>query len=149
MATQLYESFASLHEAIENEDYSEALNVSNKILSLQPEDTEAFKCKLISLIHLKRFTDVIQVLSKGNGEDKHEPSTEYAYELAYALYREKRLEEALTRLKGGDHSNWLELKAQVSDKLIHETTQFPHHTALYLQYHSTHHTLDALIHTLH
>lgn len=101
---QLHESFASLHSAIENEDYDEALSVSNKILSSHPDDVDAFKCKIVSLIQLKRFADVIQELK---GSDKCE------HELAYALYREKKHEEALSVLANVDDAGSLELKAQV------------------------------------
>lgn len=103
---QLHDSFASLHSALVDEDYEEALSVSNKILSLQVGDEDALKCKVVSLIQLDRFTDVIQELEKEPGE--------CGYELSYALYREKKHEEALRVLEGHDETNWLELKAQVS-----------------------------------
>jgi tetratricopeptide (TPR) repeat protein len=102
---QLHESFASLHTAIQDEDYDEALNVSNRILASHPEDSDAHKCKILSLIHLNRFSDVIEELSRDTGQ--------HTYELAYALYRERKLEEALHLLEKGEEDQWLELKAQV------------------------------------
>eukprot|EP01127_Copromyxa_protea_P011288 TRINITY_DN2827_c3_g1_i1.p1 TRINITY_DN2827_c3_g1~~TRINITY_DN2827_c3_g1_i1.p1 ORF type:complete len:637 (-),score=196.71 TRINITY_DN2827_c3_g1_i1:27-1937(-) len=101
---QLHESFASLHTAIEDEDYEEVLAVSNKILSIQPDEPDAYKCKIVALVQLGRFVDVVQELGKEPGQHK--------YELAYALYRQKKHEEALAVLKDEEETG-LELKAQI------------------------------------
>ncbi len=67
--------------------------MTNKILNVSPSDAEAFHCKVVCLLQLQKFEDVLRQLS-----DNDRLGAGLAFERAYALYRLNRVEEALGAL---------------------------------------------------
>ena len=51
----LQKTYIELDETIKKGDHTQCLNLSNKILSAYPNEKEALKSKIISLIFLKKF----------------------------------------------------------------------------------------------
>ncbi len=92
-------------------DYEKALKAANRILNAAPTDPDAFHCKIVCLIHLGRFEDILKQC-----EDKDQL---LVFERAYALYRLNRVEEALEllELKKSLETREKELKAQVLYRL--------------------------------
>ncbi len=88
--------------------------MTNKILNLTPGDPEAFHCKVVCLLQLQRFEDVLKQM-----EDNEHLGVELSFERAYALYRLNRVEEALRVLDGVAKQDLRakELRAQVLYRL--------------------------------
>jgi signal recognition particle subunit SRP72 len=84
--------FSEINEAIGIDDHEKALSLSDRILKVDPNDKEAFQCKVIALINLSRNDDIISLLEKQN------MVKDYLLEYAYALHDKKKYSESIAVL---------------------------------------------------
>ena len=106
--------FSSLQRAINDEDDEEVLEFTKSILDLSCDDQDALNCRLVSFIHLSKFTAALGLI-----RDQTSRSTQYQFEEAYCLYRLDKYEESLcvlSRLPEGQF-RVCELRAQVLYRL--------------------------------
>ena len=94
----LQKTYTELDETIKKGDHSQCLNLSNKILSLYPEEKEALKSKYISLINLGKSDELISFIEEKNLDDLN------ILEYAYALYDTKQYQKSIEILNK-DKSN--------------------------------------------
>ncbi len=86
---------------------------------MQPNDSDAIHCKLISQIQLSKFDEALQLIdsnSTANNNNNNEAKNSFSYEKAYCLYRQKKLQESLQVLRSipaPQPPKVLELEAQV------------------------------------
>ena len=85
--------FAELDDFIQAESHEEALEVCERILALAADDSDAFHCKLLSLIELGRYAEAVQAV-----EAHGELAAGREFEHAYCLYQLNREPEALALL---------------------------------------------------
>lgn len=95
--TNLYNELNSAGSA---EDYEKAIKVSNKILSLDKTAVKAFQYKIVCLIHLEKFQDVLKQLRSCSAK----MSSGLQFERAYCEYRENDLVAALNTLSACEES---------------------------------------------
>ena len=119
-SVELPRLFSRLQAAIEGEDDEKALEISKKILEVSPEDQDALRCQVVSLIHLAKFDSALQLIRKLNRKRKGGGEEERAFQLeeAYCLYRQDKYGETLSVLSGlpSDDVRACELQAQVAYK---------------------------------
>ena len=91
-------TYSEINEAIQRENHEKVLQLSDKLLKqTNNTETEAFSCKVTSLINLGRYDDVLHCL------ESEKRVKEYLLEYSYALLEKKRYEESMKTLK--DNSN--------------------------------------------
>jgi signal recognition particle subunit SRP72 len=103
--------FKELDNFIQENEYNKAIKSCEKILGLKPDDIDAFKCKVICLIHLGQYQDALDMLDSNSAL-----SRDLVFERAYCYYRTKKLNEALALIKNIPKPKpigILELQAQV------------------------------------
>ncbi|PAV59192.1 hypothetical protein WR25_05300 [Diploscapter pachys] len=93
------------------EDFAKAIEAANKLIRRFPQETLAYKSKLVLLIRLNQWEDALSMINKCPGKklgDCH-------FEKAYVLYRLGKLDESLTALEPlpKDDVRVKELKAQI------------------------------------
>ena len=86
--------FSQLRLCGEDGEHERGIKIANKILELAPEDRDAFRCKVASMVQLGQFQETITLLKK-NGT----LSSGMVLENAYCHYRLHKLNDALTLLK--------------------------------------------------
>jgi len=91
--TALPQLFNELHRCCQNQEYQRVVQVANRILQDSPQDVDAFKCKILAMIHQSAFNDVVTLLNKNPPLSKG-----MVFEKAYAEYRLNRLDESLRTL---------------------------------------------------
>jgi len=91
--TALPQLFNELHRCCQNQEYQRVVQVANRILQDSPQDIDAFKCKVLAMIHQSAFNDVVTLLNKNAAMGKG-----MVFEKAYAEYRLNRLDESLRTL---------------------------------------------------
>jgi len=91
--TALPQLFNELHRCCQNQEYQRVVQVANRILQDSPQDVDAFKCKVLAMIHQSAFNDVVTLLNKNAAMSKG-----MIFEKAYAEYRLNRLDESLRTL---------------------------------------------------
>ncbi|GAB1607848.1 signal recognition particle subunit SRP72-like [Argonauta hians] len=89
--TQLY---SELNKLKQSQDYERGIKVANKIIHDHSGELLAFHCKMVCLINLGRFDDVITAMKKSASL-----SSELKFEKAYCEYRLNRTNEALRTLR--------------------------------------------------
>jgi len=94
--TALPQLFNELHRCCQNQEFQRVVQVANRILQDSPQDADAFKCKVLAMIHQSAFNDVVTLLNKNAVLGKG-----MVFEKAYAEYRLNRLDESLRTLKTG------------------------------------------------
>lgn len=92
--TGLPQLFNELHRCCHNQEYPRVVQVANRILQDSPQDTDAFHCKVLALIHQSSFSDALVLINKNPLLSK-----DLIFEKAYAEYRLNRLEESLRSLQ--------------------------------------------------
>ena len=113
---QIPRLYTRLQRAVDDEDDLKVLDAAQKILDLSPTEEEAVLCKLVSLIHLSKFSAALSFV-KERAKKANSPS-QYHFEEAYCLYRQEKYEESLkvlSRLPQGE-SRVRELQAQIAYK---------------------------------
>ncbi|BES96309.1 unnamed protein product [Nesidiocoris tenuis] len=95
-------------------DYERILKTANKLLHSFPDDALAFHFRIVSLIQLSKFDDVLLAFGKYANLTKG-----LEFEKAYALYRLNKIEEALKVLDSVENPELKhdELRAQVLYRL--------------------------------
>lgn len=71
-----------------NGEYEKALKSANKILALDQTEQKALQCKLVCLVQLSKFEEVIKFL------DRTQPAYDSTFERAYCQYRLNQPEQA-------------------------------------------------------
>ncbi|XP_067657986.1 signal recognition particle subunit SRP72-like [Haliotis asinina] len=106
--------YADLNRFGQKQEYERAIKAANKILQQNPEEEEAFQCKVVSFILLDRFDEALTAIHK----DK-KLQLNLKFEKAYCEYRLNRTHEALTTLRSitNPDSRSKELLAQVLYRL--------------------------------
>lgn len=110
------QQFAKLDTAIKEEDFEKVIQISDLILLKYPNDIEANKCKVITLMKQEKYADAIRVINK-IATDKVRQSL--AFEKAYSLYSLKKYAEAealLSELNSktiAENDSLLAVKAQL------------------------------------
>ncbi|KAB0801509.1 hypothetical protein PPYR_05863 [Photinus pyralis] len=109
----LSNAFLDLQRLGQNGEYDRALKVTNRILQLSPQDENAFNCKIVCLIHLSKFNEVLQLMQRQAALSK-----DLHFEKAYCQYRLNQTEEALATVEQAEQSYRIkELKAQILYRL--------------------------------
>ncbi|XP_053694261.1 signal recognition particle subunit SRP72 [Sabethes cyaneus] len=73
--------YTELNKQGSNGEYEKALKSANKILSLDPNEQKALQCKLVCLIQVSKFEEVLKFL------DRTQPTYDCTFERAYCQYR--------------------------------------------------------------
>lgn len=109
--------FSRLQRAINDEDDERVLELTKSILDLSCDDQEALNCRLVSLIHLSKFSAALSLIREINKKTSSCP--QYQFEEAYCLYRQDKYEESLRVLKRlpPEQHRVGELQAQVAYRL--------------------------------
>ena len=113
--------YAELSKLQQIQDYDKAVKLCNKILNVAPSDGTAFHCKLVCLLQLGKFEDVLKQMSDP-GNLKFE-NLDLTFEEAYCHYRLNSASKALEVLDRNSVSTQneslkhKELKAQVLYRL--------------------------------
>ena len=94
----LQKTYIELDETIKKGDHTQCLNLSNKILSAYPNEKEALKSKIISLIYLGKSDELISFIEEKKLEETN------ILEYAYALYDNKQYQKSIDILNK-DKSN--------------------------------------------
>eukprot|EP01119_Soliformovum_irregulare_P014784 TRINITY_DN4070_c0_g1_i1.p1 TRINITY_DN4070_c0_g1~~TRINITY_DN4070_c0_g1_i1.p1 ORF type:complete len:673 (-),score=256.53 TRINITY_DN4070_c0_g1_i1:44-1975(-) len=116
--------FVELDAKIKSGDYEDVVSISDNILKVT-DDKDAIRCKIVALIHLGKFDQALTVFNQKPGLTE-----DLQYERAYALYRQKKLSEALAVLdKVPDSPNKTQLLAQV----LFRDEQFSEASKIYSQ----------------
>lgn len=95
---KLYKELASLRPSDEfepeQEDWEKAVKVCNKILNLDSQDATAFHCKVVALMQVGKFAEVLKQV------DTSRHQVDLQFEVAYCHYRLNSPLEALAVLDG-------------------------------------------------
>ena len=90
------QALSSLLKKATIEDHEEVLKACNATLKQSKGDLNAHHVKVVALLKLDRFDDVIRVLEEGGDKLKQKAQLEHAY----ALYKLGELEEARSLANG-------------------------------------------------
>ncbi|XP_047502652.1 LOW QUALITY PROTEIN: signal recognition particle subunit SRP72-like [Penaeus chinensis] len=80
--------FSELKKFIDNGNNVKVVKCANKILSEAPEDLKAWQCKVVALIQMDQFSEVLSIVSKSKIVE------DLAFEKAYCEYRLNKVMEA-------------------------------------------------------
>ena len=83
--------FVQLDAEIENEDYTKIIKLTNEILLRAPNDPEANKCKVVTLMKQDRYVDAITAINRIPAEKVRHS---LVFEKTYSLYSLKKYAEA-------------------------------------------------------
>ena len=85
--------YAELSKLQQIQDYEKAAKLCNKILNLAPSDGTAFHCKMVCLLQMQKFQEVLKQLNDP-GNQKFE-NLDLSFEEAYCHYRLNAASKAL------------------------------------------------------
>jgi len=114
---KLYKELAALRPSEEFdpevEDYERAIKVCNKIINLDTSDSTAFHCKVVALMQIGKFTEVLKQIDSS----KHQ--IDLQFETAYCHYRLNEPSKALAAIDSipNPQVKHLDLRAQVLYRL--------------------------------
>ncbi|XP_058823850.1 signal recognition particle subunit SRP72 [Topomyia yanbarensis] len=107
--------YTELNKLGSNGEYEKALKAANKILALDQNELEALQCKLVCLIQVSKFEEVLKFL------DRTQPAHDCTFERAYCEYRLNQPEAAYKTIQNSGikplPSNLKELLAQILYRL--------------------------------
>ncbi|KAK9188757.1 hypothetical protein WN944_020162 [Citrus x changshan-huyou] len=86
--------FTSLNRHIERSEFEQAVKVADQVLSTNPSDEDAMRCKVVALIKADNIDDALSTI-----QSSQKFTFDFNYLKAYCLYRQNRLDEALEALK--------------------------------------------------
>ncbi|XP_029649361.2 signal recognition particle subunit SRP72 [Octopus sinensis] len=92
--TSLTQLYSDLNKLKQSQDYERGIKVANKIIHENNGETLAFHCKMVCLINLGRFDEVMIAMKKYPSL-----SNDLKFEKAYCEYRLNRTNEALRTLR--------------------------------------------------
>ncbi|XP_066902097.1 signal recognition particle subunit SRP72 [Halyomorpha halys] len=107
--------YSAINRHIVKNEYDKIVKTANKVLHTYSGELKAFQCKIVALINLDKFEDVLMACSK-----HPELAKETVYEKAYSLYRLNKIDEALKVIDSSPDKNklpFLELRAQIAYRL--------------------------------
>ncbi|KAL1394269.1 hypothetical protein pipiens_012082 [Culex pipiens pipiens] len=107
--------YTELNKQGSNGEYEKALKSANKILALDQSEQKALQCKLVCLIQLSKFEEVLKFL------DRTQPAYDCTFERAYCQYRLNQPEAAYKTIQESGVKplppNLKELMAQILYRL--------------------------------
>ena len=86
---ELQTLYAELNKVKNSEEYEKAVKVCNKILNVAPNDSLAFHCKIVAMVHCGKFDDALKQIENGKFQ------LDLSFEAAYCHYRNNKPEQAL------------------------------------------------------
>ncbi|PIA51387.1 hypothetical protein AQUCO_01100306v1 [Aquilegia coerulea] len=101
-ASQMEDLFTSLNRHIQNQNYEQAVKVSDQVLALSPGDVDAWRCKVVSLIKADNIDKALLTIQDSERKNR---SIDFSFDKAYCLYRKNNLDEALESLKGKEETS--------------------------------------------
>ena len=107
--------YVELSKLQQCQDYEKAIKQCNKIMNVTPQDATAFHCKMVNMLHLDKFKEVLHQIQTSHLAEM----VDLSFEEAYCLYCDNRCGEALKALdKGkGQELKHKELRAQILYRL--------------------------------
>ena len=94
--------------------YHKALPITIEVLKKNPKDIDALKCKIVCLLKLDKCKEAYHVMTT----DKELQKLPLWHERAYCLYRQSKLDEAISELNNAEPSSKVDdLLAQIYYKL--------------------------------
>jgi tetratricopeptide (TPR) repeat protein len=106
--SSLVQLFSQMKLAASQSDYSKILDISNEILKSSPTNSAAAKQKVIALIRIDKYKEVLAFLDKSSFLD----DKDVALERGYALYKLGKGDEARQALEKGSGRAVMHVKAQ-------------------------------------
>ncbi|OMO60397.1 Tetratricopeptide-like helical [Corchorus capsularis] len=91
------ELFSTLKKHIERSEFTLAVKVANQVLSVEPRDEEAIRCKVVALMKADEFEEALSAIQAAP-----KVSFDISFYKAYCLYRQNKLDEALAILEKQD-----------------------------------------------
>lgn len=112
--------YRELNTHKQNDDYEKAIKTCNRLLNHDGADSTAFHCKLVAMIHTKKFEEALKQI-EGSKFD-----FDFSFEAAYCYYRLNHLTKSLSVMEGvkNPQLKHQELKAQILYKLESYDTCF-------------------------
>ncbi|KAF9234824.1 hypothetical protein BU15DRAFT_52081 [Melanogaster broomeanus] len=104
--------FTSLCAQIDGGHFTNAIKTCNKILRLDPADSDALQTKLFLLLQTEQYDAALSLLGGATSGDGPDHTFEEAYAM-YRLHREENAATSLARIKE-THRGVLHLEAQLS-----------------------------------
>jgi len=103
--------YRELNAHSQNEEYDKAIKTCNRLLNIDTNDSLAFQCKVVAMIHNGKFADAIKQIEGSKGE--------YSFETAYCYYRLNNLNKSLDIIESvrNPQLKHEELKAQILYKM--------------------------------
>ncbi|KAI0364817.1 hypothetical protein BV20DRAFT_814185 [Pilatotrama ljubarskyi] len=120
VADRLKRLFTSLCAQIDGGHFANAIKTCDKILRLDPHDSDALQTKLFLLLQTDQYAAALALIGGQGGE-----ADEHAFEKAYSLYRLHREEEATNALQA------LKAKEQDDRGLLHLEAQLAYRQGAY------------------
>eukprot|EP01116_Phalansterium_solitarium_P012259 TRINITY_DN28393_c0_g1_i1.p1 TRINITY_DN28393_c0_g1~~TRINITY_DN28393_c0_g1_i1.p1 ORF type:complete len:671 (-),score=327.00 TRINITY_DN28393_c0_g1_i1:85-2097(-) len=93
MAQSVELLFKELDSLIRDGDFNGAVSVCEKVLKIDPNDKDAFECKLVALIKADKYDEALRTL-----KENAKLAGQYVFEHAYCLYHTRQLSEAAALL---------------------------------------------------
>ncbi|KAF5177383.1 Signal recognition particle subunit srp72 [Thalictrum thalictroides] len=100
--TQIEDLFTKLNGLIQNQNYEQAVKVSDQVLDHSPGDVDAWRCKVVSLI---KADNIDKALSTIQDSEKQRRAIDFSFDKAYCLYRQNKVDVALELLKGQEETS--------------------------------------------
>lgn len=91
--------FTSLNIHIERSEFEQAVKVADQVLSTNPTDEDAMRCKVVALIKADNIDDALSTI-----QSSQKFSFDFNYLKAYCLYRQNKLDESLESLKSQENN---------------------------------------------
>ncbi|KAF7726038.1 Signal recognition particle core component [Apophysomyces ossiformis] len=105
--------FNELKKAVDEYDDDRSLDICDQLLKLTPEDQDALRCRIVTLIRLEKYSDALAAMEKIRGND-----IDLRFERIYCYYRTHQLQLAETllndvRKQSNEDSALMYLEAQL------------------------------------
>uniref|UniRef100_A0A803PH80 Signal recognition particle subunit SRP72 n=1 Tax=Cannabis sativa TaxID=3483 RepID=A0A803PH80_CANSA len=92
--------FTSLNKHIQRSDFEQAIKVADQVLSIAPGDEDAIRCKVVGLIKADNIDGALSAI-----ETYKKSPVDFNFFKAYCLYRQNKLDEALSSLKNQERDS--------------------------------------------
>ncbi|KAI5673540.1 hypothetical protein M9H77_13904 [Catharanthus roseus] len=100
-AIAIEDLFTALNRHIQRSEFDQAVKVADQVLSVAPNDDDAIRCKIVSLIKNDNIDGALGAIQEFSRKIDHD----FSFLKAYCLYRQNKLDEALESLRGQDGSS--------------------------------------------
>ncbi|RCV28491.1 hypothetical protein SETIT_5G408300v2 [Setaria italica] len=112
-AVSVEDLFTSLHRHIQAGEFAKAVKVADQVLKAAPGDEDAVRCKVAAHIKADQIDKALAAI-----RDAERLPIDLSYYKAYCYYRQNKLEEALSLLRGQEETAAiLQLESQILYRL--------------------------------